>query len=321
MDKISIDNSNRDLYLNFYKQMFRIRRAEETVLDLFSRGKLMGTAHTYIGQESCAVGLINALDREKDIIFSNHRGHGHYLTYCGDLVGLFGEIMGRSIGCCGGIGGSQHTQIKNMYTNGIQGGIVPVATGTALAEKQKKSDAISVVFMGDGTFGEGVLYESFNMASLWKLPILYVLENNRYAQTTPFELQHAGKLAERLKPYNIKSAEIDAVDVVKIHELSKELVQYIRSGNGPGFLALNTYRLAPHSKGDDTRKKEEIEHYRQIDPLMRLRISLQECGTVLEPFESEIEQEIQEAVDAASESSPCTWDEYRERFDLDWRVS
>ncbi len=320
MDKNSVAE-NKKLYLDFYTQMYRIRRFEETILQLFSKGLLMGTAHTYIGQESCAVGIINALEREKDIIFSNHRGHGHYLTYCGDLVGLFGELMGKSSGCCGGIGGSQHTHFKNMYTNGIQGGIVPVATGTALAEKFKNSGAVAVVFLGDGTFGEGVVYESFNMAALWKAPILFVMEDNRYAQTTPSSLQHAGELAKRLEPYKIKSIELDVSDVLEVHLKARELIEYIRAGNGPAFLALHTYRLAPHSKGDDTRSKAEIEKHRQKDPLLVLRNHLAEIGVDLKAVEESIEDEVQKAAGTAQDSPPAEWEDYRKRFDMGGRVS
>jgi len=320
MDKTLLQE-NKELYRDFYGQMYRIRYAEETILELFSKGELMGTAHTYIGQESCGVGIINAMDREKDIIFSNHRGHGHYLTYCGDLVGLFGELMGKSIGCCGGIGGSQHTHYNNMYTNGIQGGIVPVATGAALAEKFKETGAITVAFLGDGTFGEGVVYESFNMAALWKVPILFVMEDNRYAQTTPSSLQHAGDLARRMEPYDIKSVELKVTDVLEVHLRAKELIEYIREGHGPAFFALRTYRLSPHSKGDDTRDPDEIEEYCKKDPLLILRKSLLEIGVDVESLEAEIEDKIREAVEIARKSPPGEWDAYCRRFNLNSRVS
>ena len=313
----------QQLYQEFYQQMFLIRRVEESVLDLFSQGKLMGTAHTYIGQESGAVGIINALDRGKDIIFSNHRGHGHYLTYSRDIVGLFGEIMGRSIGCCSGIGGSQHTYFKNMYTNGIQGGIVPVATGTALAEKEKNTGAIAVVFLGDGTFGEGVIYESFNMAALWKIPILYVLEDNQYAQTTPKHLQHAGDLMDRLKPFGIKTTELklydmendgDTVDVVGVYTAAAEIIKSIRSTCEPQFLVLRTYRFAPHSKGDDTREKSEIALYRDVDPMLKVRKILLSGGVDVDQLEKKIEAEIAEAITTAGQNEPLDFRSYRQKF-------
>ncbi|MEJ2171008.1 MAG: thiamine pyrophosphate-dependent enzyme, partial [Desulfobacterales bacterium] len=143
----------------FYYQMRLIRSVEERLLDLFSVGLLSGTVHTCIGQEASAVGLINALDATKDLIFSNHRAHGHYIVYTDDIEGLIAEVMGKKTGACGGIGGSQHLCKRNMYTNGVQGGMVPSAVGAALAEKLKHSKAICVVFLGDGTMGQGTVYE------------------------------------------------------------------------------------------------------------------------------------------------------------------
>ena len=143
----------------FYERMFFIRRFEETLLDLFSLGKLVGTTHTYIGQEANGVGVIDHLDPEVDVVFSNHRCHGHYLEFTGDAYGLLCEVMGRAPGTCGGKGGSQHLCKGNFYSNGILGSIVPVATGIALAEKQKGTGAVSTVFVGDGALGQGAVYE------------------------------------------------------------------------------------------------------------------------------------------------------------------
>ena len=168
-----------------YELLLGIRLFEQSLLDLFSTGTLAGTTHTCIGQETVSVGVLSAIDPAKDIIFSNHRGHGHFLAYCGDAEALYLEIMGKPGGICGGRGGSQHLQRGNFYSNGVQGGIVPVATGMALAEKQQGTQSVVVVFIGDGTLGEGVIYESFNFASLWTLPIVFVIEHNGYAQSTP----------------------------------------------------------------------------------------------------------------------------------------
>ena len=164
----------------FYKQALLIRRTEDTFIELFSKGKLNGTVHTCNGQEFSAVALCNYLQKQ-DIIFSNHRCHGHYIARTGDVEGLIAELMGKQTGVCGGIGSSQHLCNDNFYSNGIQGGIVPVATGMAMAGKLKRNKAISVVFIGDGTLGEGAVYESFNLASLFKLPLLVICENNGYA--------------------------------------------------------------------------------------------------------------------------------------------
>ena len=191
-----------------YERMFFIRRFEESLLDLFAQGKLVGTTHTYIGQEANAVGIIDHLERERDVIFSNHRCHGHYLAFTDDAFGLLCEVMGKAPGVCGGKGGSQHLCNGNFYSNGVLGSIVPVATGIALAEKKKRTGAVSTVFLGDGTLGEGVTYESLNMASLWKLPVLFVVENNHYAQSTPVELELAGSIPARAAAFGVETAEL-----------------------------------------------------------------------------------------------------------------
>ena len=158
-----------------YQAMYRIRRFEETVLDEFARGVFSGTTHTYLGQEANAVGILSQTQPD-DIIFSNHRCHGHFLAYGGDARALFAELMGKPSGVCAGRGGSQHIHWRDFYSNGIQGSTTPIAVGAALAEKLQGSPAVTVAFIGDGTLGQGVLYESLNMASLWRAPVLYVVE-------------------------------------------------------------------------------------------------------------------------------------------------
>ena len=164
------------MLVELYKKMVLIRKVEESLLDLFSKGKLFGTTHTYIGQEANAVGIISNMNKD-DIIFSNHRCHGHYLTFTDDVKGLIAELMGKNTGVCGGKGGSQHICKGNFYSNGVQGGIVPNAVGMAYAEKKLGRKSITAVFLGDGTLGQGVVYEAMNIASLWSLPIIFVIEN------------------------------------------------------------------------------------------------------------------------------------------------
>ncbi len=247
--------------------MFLVRRFEESLLDLFSEGKLVGTTHTYIGQEANAVGVVSHLDRDLDVIVSNHRCHGHYLAFTGDLVGLLREVMGKEGGVCGGKGGSQHLCNDGFYSNGILGSTVPVATGMALAERERGSGAVVVAFVGDGTLGQGVVYESLNMASLWQLPILYVVENNFYAQSTPSHLNLAGRITARGEAFGIATAELDTTDVEEIERTAGGIVEGMRTHRRPFFLVLNTYRFSPHSKGDDNRDLAEIEKARQRDPL------------------------------------------------------
>ncbi len=251
----------------FYREMFLIRRFEETLLDLFSAGKLVGTTHTCIGQEADAVGIIANLERDRDVIFSNHRCHGHYLSFTGDVYGLFCEVMGKSDGVCGGKGGSQHLCKENFYSNGVLGSTVPVATGAALAEKKRGSGGVTTVFIGDGTLGQGVVYESLNMASIWRLPMLFVVENNYYAQSTPSRLTLAGEIAARAQAFGIDTAELDTTDVNEIDQTAAAIIASIREQRKPFFLVLNTYRFSPHSKGDDDRDPAEIEERRERDPL------------------------------------------------------
>lgn len=257
-----------------YETMALIRAVETSLLDLFSKGKLRGTVHTGIGQEAIAAGVVAALDLDRDVLCSNHRGHGHYLAYCGDARGLIAEIMGRADGVCKGVGGSQHLHKKNFYSNGILGGMAPVSVGMAMAEKTRKSGAIVVQFAGDGALAEGAFYEAFNMAALWKLPYMLVVEDNGYAQSTPKALEQAGRLADRAKPFGIRVIEADGNDAEAVHEAAETLAEHIRSGQGPGVLYCTTYRLAPHSKGDDIRDKAEIADAWTREPLVNARAKL-----------------------------------------------
>jgi len=251
----------------FYQALFTIRRFEEILLENFPKGIFSGTTHTCLGQEADAVGVLSQR-LAGDIVFSNHRGHGHYLAAGGDPRRLFAELMGRSTGVCGGRGGSQHLHWDNFYSNGVQGGIVPVATGMALAEKFKQSGTVVIAFLGDGTLGEGVVYEALNMAALWKAPILYVLENNRIAQTTSVEQAVAGSIPARFHAFGIPVSELDTSDVRLIAAASAELLAQVRHECVPRALVLHTYRFGPHSKGDDTRPPELIARLRQErDPL------------------------------------------------------
>ncbi|GAB4484421.1 MAG: hypothetical protein OHK0031_08440 [Anaerolineales bacterium] len=252
---------------DLYRIMYLIRRFEERALAEFSTGKLFGTTHAYIGQEADAAALFSLLD-PGDVIFSNHRCHGHFLAYGGDPYPLAAELMGRVTGLVGGRGGSQHIHWRNFYSNGIQGGIVPVATGMALAEKLQKTGQIAVVFLGDGTLGEGAVYESLNLAALWQIPVLYVVENNRYAQTTPIESGLAGSIAARFQAFGISAWEIDSSDVLEIRARAAEALQHVRANGLPAACILHTCRFAAHSKGDDPRPREEIAKLRaERDPL------------------------------------------------------
>lgn len=279
--------------VDIYRELYRIRRFEETVLENFPKGVFFGTTHTYLGQEANAVGVLSHV-QPGDAIFSNHRCHGHFLAYGGDPRALFAELMGKSTGVCGGRGGSQHLHWRDFYSNGVQGGIVPVATGMALAEKVKKTGAVTIVFIGDGTLGEGAVYEAFNLASLWQLPILYVLEANNIAQTTPSTLGVAGSMPARFSAFGIPAAELDTSDVQEIYPAAAALLAEVRQQLTPRGLILHTCRFGPHSKGDDTRSSEEVDRLRQArDPLTLQAARIP--PTELSPIQSQVEAEIAHA--------------------------
>jgi TPP-dependent pyruvate/acetoin dehydrogenase alpha subunit len=257
-----------------YALLVAIRHFESSLLEMFEKGVLAGTTHTCLGQEATAVGVISALDRERDIVFTNHRGHGQFLAYCGLIEPLYLEVMGKPGGVCAGRGGSQHLHYRNFYSNGIQGGIAPVSTGMALAEKIHGSGAIITVFLGDGTLGEGVVYESFNIASLWQLPVLFVIEDNGYAQSTPSYLEVAGSMRARPEAFGIPVIEETTTDVRRVLALAGEAADRVRAETRPHCLLLHTVRLGPHSKGDDHRDPRELQQAWERDPLRIVRPAL-----------------------------------------------
>ena len=248
-----------------YEEALLIRRVEDTFLEIFSEGKLNGTVHTCSGQEFSALSISSNMDKG-DYIFSNHRCHGHYIAHTGDVKGLISELMGKKSGACGGIGSSQHLFNGNFYSNGIQGGIVPVAAGVALAEKQKNSGKIVVVFIGDGTLGEGVVYETMNIASLLNLPLHIVCENNMYAQSTSIKNNLAGNILDRPKAFGIKTFHSNTWDLEELFVNAKKSITHART-NQPAFHLIDTYRLNHHSKSDDKRDEKEVKKYIKKDTL------------------------------------------------------
>ncbi|OQP49444.1 dehydrogenase E1 component subunit alpha/beta [Niastella populi] len=275
------------------KDAIRIRRVEEKFLELFSAGKLNGTVHTCVGQEFSAVAFAGQL-KKKDFIFSNHRCHGHYIAFTGDIRGLLAELLGKASGVSGGIGSSQHLCNKNFYSNGIQGGIVPVAAGYALGNKLRGEDAIGIVFIGDGTLGEGALYETMNIISKWEIPLLIVCENNLYAQSTPQHINLAGDIGSRASAFGIKTFEGDTWDPELLINNAQGAIDYVRSSVKPGFFLVNSYRLNAHSKGDDDRDKEEVEIYRNKD---FLNVFSKESSDYYNRYLEVINKEIDDLVD------------------------
>ncbi len=278
-----------------------IRRTEQRLLQLFSEGLLFGTVHTSIGQEFVGVAIARALDKQ-DSIFSNHRGHGHYLARFGDVDGLIAEVMGKSTGVCAGRGGSQHLQRDSYYSNGIQGGIVPVTAGLALAHKLNKSNGIAVVFMGDGTLGQGAVYETMNIASKWLLPMLFVCENNFFAQSTSQLETLAGDICARAEAFGIETIHQNTWQWPELLEATEQCVQKIRTTSRPMFARIDTFRLMAHSKGDDNRPEEFVNKYQTLDPLAQLEQTFGDHPAWMEMIR-EIDDQIERAV-AAAKSAP-----------------
>jgi len=280
------------------KNALRIRRVEETFLDLFAQGKLNGTVHTCIGQEFSALAFAGGLT-PGDVIFSNHRCHGHFLAFTDDTAGLMAELMGKKTGVCGGVGSSQHLCRDGFYSNGIQGGIVPVAAGMALARKIDKNNAIATVFIGDGTLGQGVIYETMNMAAKWGLPLLIICEHNRYAQSTPTDSTIAGEITARAQAFGIKSFHDTTAEPEALMENAEYSIRLVRETGQPVFHLVDTHRLAPHSKGDDHRAPEEINSCRTEDPLCRFALGDPEAyADMLVEVDRDIEQIVRQLADA-----------------------
>jgi TPP-dependent pyruvate/acetoin dehydrogenase alpha subunit len=279
-----------------YRRMRFIRRFEESLLELFERGLLNGTTHACIGQEADAVAIVEHLG-EDDHVFSNHRCHGHFLARTGDALGLMAEIMGKPEGVCGGIGGSQHLCAPGFMSNGVQGGIIPNAAGIALAKQLDGSAGLCVVFIGDGTLGEGALYETLNLASLWTLPLVVVVEDNEWAQSTPSSANLAGSISDRFAAFGFPVFEVDSTDVEELDALAERALAQARTHAGPVAIVIHTYRLCHHSKNDDNRPDAEVAarwdrdpvkiHGRRLDPSVRAAI------------DSEVESSIQDVVEQA----------------------
>jgi 2-oxoisovalerate dehydrogenase E1 component len=248
-----------------------IRFAEEEALRLYHEGHVAGTIHTCLGQELCQMAVVRAL-LPQDHVLSNHRNHGHLLSFCGDSAGFFAELTGRQGALCGGRGGSQHMAAGKFHSNGVQGGMTAIAAGLALAERFSGGDGIVAAMIGDGTLGEGLLYEAMNLAALWSLPVLFVVENNGIAQTTPTDRGVAGDMLARGQAFGLASRRLSDTDP-ELMEKAAAVVTEVRDTRRPAYLVIETARLGPHSKGDDLRPKAEIARIEARDPLMALNLT------------------------------------------------
>ena len=302
--------SNVDLehYLNMYQQMARIRAFEEKVNELYTSALMPGLAHLYIGQEAIAVGVCEALKIE-DYITSTHRGHGHCLAKGASVDRMFAELLGKEAGYCRGKGGSMHIadiDSGNLGANAIVGGSAGIATGAAFSAKHLGDGRIAVCFFGEGALGQGLFYEVMNMASLWKLPVIYVCENNQYNEYTHYSETTAGEITARPEAFGIHTETVDGQDVRAVHETMSRLVERVRSGGGPVFLLCNTYRYHGHHVGDIDRtyyrsKEEEQDWKTNRDPLMILSRWLIDQGLADQNIFDKIEAEMKDEIEAGAE--------------------
>jgi pyruvate dehydrogenase E1 component alpha subunit len=295
--------------LHFYREMLLIRRFEEKAGQLYGMGKIAGFCHLYIGQEAVVVGMQSCL-KDGDQVITGYRDHGHMLACGMDPSGVMAELTGRIGGLSKGKGGSMHmfSKEKNFYGgHGIVGAQVPLGTGLAFANKYRGLDNVSVAYFGDGAANQGQVYEAFNMASLWKLPVIYVIENNMYAMGTSVE-RHASEteLYKRGISFEIEGEEVDGMDVLAVREAGEKAVKHARSGKGPYILEMKTYRYRGHSMSDPAkyRKREEVDDIRtHHDPIEGLKGQILEQGHATEDELKAIDNEIKAIVKDAADFS------------------
>jgi pyruvate dehydrogenase E1 component alpha subunit len=306
----AVVDSETEKLIEMYRQMLAIRLFEEQVNDLYTRALMPGLAHLYIGEEAVAVGVCSAL-RSDDYITSTHRGHGHCLAKGASPDRMFAELLGKAAGYCRGKGGSMHIadpDTGNLGANAIVGGSTGIATGAAFSAKRLGNGRVSVCFFGEGALGQGVLYESMNLAQLWKLPVIYVCENNCYNEYTHYSETTAGDVLARPKAFGIRAESVEGQDVRAVYAAAKRAVESARDGNGPAFLLSNTYRYRGHHVGDLSReyyrsKQEEQKWMSERDPIKLLREWLIALNHVtvddLEKISADVRLSIERAVQFA----------------------
>jgi len=298
---------SKDELLQYYRDMLLIRRFEERAGQLYGMGLIGGVCHLYIGQEAVVVGMQAAM-QEGDQVITGYRDHGHMLACGMEANGVMAELTGRSDGYSRGKGGSMHmfSREKNFFGgHGIVGAQVSLGTGIAFANKYRKNGAVCVAYFGDGAANQGQVYESFNMASLWKLPAVYIVENNQYAMGTSIERSSSEThLHKRGVSFNIPGEEVDGMDVVAVREAGKKALARARKGDGPTLLEMKTYRYRGHSMSDPAkyRTREEVDEVRtHRDPIEHVKTMLIEQGHADEESLKEIDRDIRVIVTASAE--------------------
>lgn len=296
-----------------YQKMQEIRMFEDRVHELFGQGKLPGFVHLYAGEEAVAVGVCAHFD-DKDTITSTHRGHGHCIAKGCELDGMMAELYGKSTGLCNGKGGSMHiadVEKGMLGANGIVGGGFPLATGAALTAKLKKTGGVSACFFGDGAGNHGTFHEGINLAAIWDLPVLFVAENNGYAEATPFEYASSCEnIADRAQGYGIPGEIVDGKDVVAVYEAAERAVERAKKGEGPTLIECKTYRNYGHFEGDAQKYKtpeDKERHLNEDDAIRRFRAYILENSLMTEDELKAIDQDVEEAVNRSvsfAEESP-----------------
>jgi acetoin:2,6-dichlorophenolindophenol oxidoreductase subunit alpha len=298
--------------------MLTIRLFDERALALYRAGEMRGTTHPYIGMEAVGVGVTLALG-PNDWVTSTHRGHGHTIAKGGDPRKMMAELLGRATGYSGGKGGSMHIADMDKHmlgANGIVGGGMGLATGAALTAKLQKTGAVAICFFGDGALEQGILHETTNLAAIWKLPVVFVCENNQYAMSARSDWSVAGgDPAKRAAGYGIPGVTVDGMNLFAVNAAASEFVERARQGDGPAYLVCTTYRYHGHHAGDplNYREKEEVERWRLRDPIERVKQAAVASGAMrpdeIESLERQIEQQIEEAVEFAKNSPDPTPDQ------------
>ena len=307
------DRLTENEVLGALRRMHRIRRFEEAAEDSYIRGLSYGTMHLSIGQEATAVGACMPLS-DADCITSTHRGHGHCIAKGAELEPMFAEFLGRESGYCKGRGGSMHIAEPakgNLGANGIVGGGLPIAVGAALSAKKRRTGAVALAFFGDGANNEGAFHEALNIASIWKLPVIFVCENNQYAMSMSMARATAvANVADRASAYAIPGAIVDGNDFAAVAEVSFEATERARAGEGPTLIEAKTYRTRGHSRSDRNRyrSKEEIEAWRARDPIVRFEAEILALGLATEARVAAIGTEVEEEMaEAAAKASASPW--------------
>jgi pyruvate dehydrogenase E1 component alpha subunit len=298
--------------------MLTIRLFDEQALSLYRAGEMRGTTHPYIGMEAVGVGVMQAL-RPNDYVTSTHRGHGHTIAKGGDPKRMMAELLGRATGYSGGKGGSMHIADMDKHmlgANGIVGGGMGLATGAALTARLQQTGSVAVCFFGDGALEQGILHETTNLAAIWKLPVVFVCENNQYAMSTRSDWSVAGgDPARRAAGYGIPGLTVDGMDLFAVNSAAGQFVERARRGDGPAYLVCTTYRYHGHHAGDplNYREKEEVDRWRQQDPIERVKRAAVERGVMttaeVADLERRVDAEIQAAVEFARNSPEPTVDQ------------